>query len=273
MQFLKKHYEKILIAAVVLAALGVVACLPILVNREKAKLEELEGSFFPKHAKVLPPLDLKSGQALLDRVQTNAYLEISQTNKMFNPVRWQKAADGHLFRNPAGEEIQHLEVVKLSPLYFEVSLVSVSASAGLPTDYGIGLQHNAAPLPSQRYRKTTYAPLNVTTNGFTILRAEGPEDNPTSVTVQLSDPDKTVAINKDHPFEWPEGFTIDLRYPPENRSLPANRREGDEITFAGERYKIVDIKESEVVLLQQSNQKRWTKYFSLTNANSTAPPP
>lgn len=273
MQFLKKNYEKILLAAVVLAALGVVACLPVLVNGEKAKLEEMERSFFPQHAKVLPPLNLKSGEALLDRVQTNAYLNISQTNKLFNPVRWQKAADGRLFRNPAGEEIQHLEVVKLSPLYFEVSLVSVNASPGLPTDYGIGLQHNAAPSPSQRYRKTTYAPLNVTTNGFTIIRAEGPEDNPTSVTLQLSEPDKEVTITKDQPFKWPEGYTIDMRYPPENRTLPPNRREGDEISFAGERYKIVDIKDSEVVLLQQSNQKRWIKNFSLTNANSTAPPP
>lgn len=273
MQFLKKNYEKILLAAVVLAALGVVACLPILVNQEKARLEDLEGSFFPKHPKVLPPLDLKPGQALLDRVQTNAYLEISQTNKLFNPVRWQKAADGRVFRNPAGEEIQRLEVVKLSPLYFEVSLVSVNASAGMPTDYGIGLQHNGALSPSQRFRKTTYAQVNVATNGFTILRAEGPEDNPTGLTLQLSDPDKTVTINKDKPFRWPEGYTIDLRYPPENHTLPANRREGDEISFAGERYKIVDIKESEVVLLQQSNQKRWTKYFSLTNANSTPPSP
>jgi hypothetical protein len=275
MQFLKKNYEKILLAVVVLAALGVVACLPILVSQEKQKLDELEQSYLPKHPKPLPPLDLKPQEALLARVQTKAFLDVSETNetdKLFNPVRWQKDNNGRVFPNPAGGEVRRLEVVKLSPLYFDVSLETVSVSPGLPTHYAIQLQHEAGLSLRDRARKTIYAPLNVTTNGFTIVSAEGPEEDPTNVDVQLSEPDKTISIARGRPFKWPEGYTVDLRYPPENRTF-ANHRIGDIIYFAGESYKIIDIKDSEVVLSQESNQKIWIKKFSLTNAGSTAPPP
>jgi hypothetical protein len=268
MQFLKKNYEKILLAAVVVAALAVVACLPIMVSHEKQSLDDLVKTVVDRKPKPLPPLDLQPYQALLDRSQTNAVLSMS--NKLFNPVRWQLDKNSQLFPNPAGKEIELLQVTKLSPLYFIVSLVSVNASAGMTTHYGIGLQHEAALSAPQRARKTTFVPLNVTTNGFTVLSAEGPEEDPTSIQVQLADLDKTVTITKDQPFKSQEGFTIDFRYPPENRNLPANRRVGDVISFGGESYKIIDIKDSEVVLLQQSNQKQWIKKFTLTNAGSTA---
>ena len=267
MQFLKKNYEKVLLAAVALAALAVVAFLPIMVSQEKKQLADQESSLVNRPPKHLQPLDLQPFKALSDRAQASVVLDL--TNKLFNPIRWQLDAKGQLFPNPAGKEIELLQVTKLSPLYFIVSLVNVNPSGGpdQPTHYGIGIQHEAG---AQRLRKTTYAPLNVTTNGFTILSAEGPEDDPTTLTIQLTDLDKTVTISKDQPFKLQEGYTIDFRYPPQNQNLPPNRRVGDSITFGGETYKIIDIKDSEVVLLQQSNQKQWIKKFSPTNASSTA---
>lgn len=271
MQFLKKNYEKILLAAVVLVALVVVACLPIMVSREKQQLDELENSLVARKPKPLQPLDLQPSQVLLDRAQATAVLDL--TNKLFNPVRWQLDKNGQLFANPAGGEIEKLQVTKLSPLYFVVSLVTVNPSAGdMPTHYGIGLQHEGALSPQQRARKTTFVPLNVTTNGFTVLSAEGPEGDPTSITVHLEDLDKQITITHDQPFKSQEGYTVSLFYPPEQRNM-ANHRVGDVISFGGENYKIIDIKDSEVVLLQQSNQKQWIKKFTLTNASSTASSP
>lgn len=273
MQFLKKHYEKLILAAVVLAALGVVACLPILVSGERTRLEDLLNSFLPKHPKPLEPLDLNSEQVLLARAQSQVTLNFSGSNRVFNPVRWQMDKNSRIFPNPAGHEIELLQVTKLSPLYFIVSLDNVSVSPGLPTHYGISLTHEGALSPYQRGRKITYVPMNVTTNGFAVTNAAGPEEDPTSVTVQLSDPDQTVTLAKGEPFKRVEGYTVDLFYPPENHHFVPNRRVGDTISFAGELYKIIDIKESEVVLLQESNQKQWIKTFSLTTSTSTAPSP
>ena len=47
MQFLKKNYEKIVLAVVVLVTLGVVAFLPIMVSQEKQKLDDLEHQASP----------------------------------------------------------------------------------------------------------------------------------------------------------------------------------------------------------------------------------
>jgi hypothetical protein len=273
MQFLKKNYEKILLAVIVLAALAVVLFLTILVSNEKKRLDDLTNSYLPKHPKAFPPLDLKAYQDLQVRAQTRVSLDFSSSNRIFNPVRWQMGRDGKIFPNPAGREIEKLQVTKLSPLHFIVSLESVSATPGLATHYGIGLTHEAALLVSQRSKKLTYAPLNETTNGFTVLSAEGSEDDPTSVTLELSEPAQKVTISKEQPFKRVEGYSVDMFYQPENRHFLPNRRVGDVVNFAGESYKIIDIKESEVVLLQQSNQKQWIEKFTLTNASSTATSP
>ena len=272
MQFLKKNYEKILLAVVVLAALGMVAFLPVMVSQQKQRLADLTSSVVHRKPKPLPPLDLKSEQDLLARAQSRVVLDFSGSNRLFNPVRWQLDKNGRPFPNPAGTQIAKLEVTKLSPLYFILSYDTVSASPGLATHYGIGITHEGALLAYQRGKKPVYAALNQTTNGFTIVSVDGQEDDPTSLTLELSDTGQKVTISKDHPFKRVEGYTVDLRYPPENRTLPPNRRVGDVIYFAGESYKIIDIKESEVVLLQQSNQKQWIKTFSPKNSTATAPP-
>jgi len=268
MQFLKKNYEKILLAVIVLAALGVVLYLGILVSNERKRLDDLTSQVVTTRPKTFPALNLKEYQDLLARAQSRVSLDFSSSNRIFNPVRWQMDVHGHIFRNPAGREIEKLEVTKLSPLYFIVSLESVSGS---PPDYGIGQTHEGALLQNRRAKKISYAPLNVTTNGFTVVSAEGPEEEPTSVTVELSEPEQKITISKDQPFKRVEGFTVDLFYQPENRHF-TNRRVGDTILFASEYYKIIDIKESEIVLLQQSNQKQWIKTFSLTNSTSAIPP-
>ena len=69
MQFLKKNYEKILLAVVVLAALGVVAYLPILVSQEKQKLDDLLNGVIHKAAKPMAPADFKQVDAFLQRAQ------------------------------------------------------------------------------------------------------------------------------------------------------------------------------------------------------------
>ena len=271
MQFLKKNYEKILLAAIVLAALGVVLYLSILVSNEKKRLDDLTSQVVTTHPKPFPPLELKTYQDLLARAQTRVSLDFTSSNRIFNPVRWQMNVHQQIFRNPTGGEIEKLEVTKVAPLYFIVSYDTVSASPGLQTRYVLGVTHEAA--FQQRTKKPIYAAVNETTNGITILSVEGQEDDPTSLTVEFSEPEQKVTITKDQPFKRVEGYTVDLFYQPENRHFTANRRVGDRIYFANEWYKIIDIKESEIVLLQESNQKQWIKTFSLTNSTPTTAPP
>ncbi len=273
MQFIKKNWEKLLLAVIVLAALGIAVFLPFVVSKQKQEVDDALNSYIKAKRKPMPPIDLSVQETFLKRAQSDAPLDLVTPHKIFNPVRWQMATDGHVFPNPAGHEIDQLQVTGLSPLNFVISYVSASPTPGLATHYGIGLTHEAAVLTKDRTRKTTYVPLNETTNGFTIIALDGPADDPTGLKLQLDGVDEPVTITKDQPYKRVEGHTIDMKYPPENHTFPVNRRVGDTICFAGECYKIVDIKESEVVLLQQSNQKTWIKKFSLTNSTATATPP
>lgn len=272
MQFLKKNYEKIVLAVVVIAALGIVAFLPIMVSHEKQKLDDLENVSIPPHPKALPPLDLSKEDAFLKQAQAPVNLNLAEPHKVFNPVRWQLTANHTLLRNPAGTEINNLKIIKTSPLYEIYSLASVSVSPGLPTHYGIGIKHEAAASVAQRTAKITYAAMNQTTNNFTVVAQEGPEDDPTGVTLKLSDTGETAVVTKEKPYQRVEGYTADLMYVPENKTF-LNKRKTDSapICFANECYKIVDIEESEVVLLQLSNQKQWIKELSPTNSTAPAP--
>jgi cell division septation protein DedD len=274
MQFLKKIYEKILLGVVVLAALGVVAFLPIMVSQEKQKLDDLESKVIPHNPKALPDLNLSREDTFLNRSKGTVALDLTRPHKIFNPVRFQLKPDRTLLRNPAGTEFEKLAVTNISPLYEIYSLPGVSVSSGMPTRYGIGIRHEAAALVSQRNMKIPYATLNQTTNNFTVISAEGPEEDPTEIKLRLTDSGQTVTITKDKPFRRVEGYTADLLYTPENRPFP-NRRKTDSssICFAGECYKIVDIEESQVVLYQLSNQKNWTRPLSQTNSIAPASQP
>jgi cell division septation protein DedD len=273
MQFLKKNYEKIILGVVVLAALGIVAFLPILVSREKQSLDEMENQVLPNKPKALDPLDLSREDTFLSRSKTVVTLDLSRTHKVFNPVRFQLQANGNLLRNPAGTEVERVLVTKISPLMETYSLASVTVTPGLKTHYGIGIKHDAAASTSARNMKTTYAEMNQTTNNFTVIAAEGPEEDPTSVKLKLTDTGETVTLTKDKPYQRPEGYIADLTYPPENKNFP-NRRKTDQsnVCFAGECYKIVDIQESEVVLLQLSNQKQYTRPLNQTNSAPASTP-
>jgi hypothetical protein len=277
MQFLKKNYEKIVLGVVVVLALVGVAFLPIMVSEENKKLDALENTAFPHKPNALPVLDLDKLDAMAKRSQQGVTLNLAGNgpgqHKIFNPVRWQRKVDGSIFPNPAGTEINNLEITRIGPLNEIYSFSSASVTPGLPTHYAIGIKHEAAATAAKQAVKITYAAVNQTTNNFTILSAEGPEEDPTGVIIRLSDTGERVTLTKDKPYSRVEGHVADLLYRPENKPF-LNRRKTDSspICFASECYKIVDIEESEVVLLQLSNQKQWIRELNpTTNSTVSAP--
>jgi len=273
MQFLKKNYEKVILGVVVLATLVLVASLPFMVSSEKKKLADQVNQVIHPNATPLPPLDLSKEDDFINRAHNSITVNLDKPHKIFNSVRWQLKNNAP-YRNPAGEELDKLVVTKISPLYETYSLITASASPGIATRYAIGIKHEGAATIAGRNVKPTYAAMNQTTNNFTVVAAEGPEENPNSVTLELSDTGKRVVITKEKPFQRIEAYTADLLYPPENKPFP-NRRTTDpsSICFANECYKVIDISEREVVLLQLSNQKTWTKEFNPTNSAPSATSP
>src|SRR5262245_7011776 len=97
MDFLKKNYEKVLLSVVLLGLVVAVGYLPFKISSEKDKLEAMRVSLAPK-AKPLPPLDLSTQEVTLKLMADPPVVNFSDPNRLFNPMLWQKAADGHLIK-------------------------------------------------------------------------------------------------------------------------------------------------------------------------------
>jgi hypothetical protein len=93
MDFLKKHYEK-LILGVVLLGLGVaVASLPIKITSERQTLTELTEKNTKPRVKPLTNLDLTIQETVLKRAGVPALIDFSSSNKLFNPFPWMQTKD------------------------------------------------------------------------------------------------------------------------------------------------------------------------------------
>jgi hypothetical protein len=83
------------------------------------------------------------------------------------------------------------------------------------------------------------------------ITPEGPEAD-----VELADGTKAT-VTPSKPFTRVDGYKVDLSYPPEGQTF-RDRRVGDSITIAGEKYNIVAINPNEVVVSASSNDRRTT---------------
>jgi hypothetical protein len=213
-------------------------------------------------------LDLSLPDTVLKRVAAPAMIDFSAPNKLFNPMPWQKAADGHLIRADATNIGPNaVTITKMVPLYLKLTLDSVTVvDAGGPRCV-IGIEKEAALNPHDRNKTQKYCSLNTKNETFTLREVKTPADNPTnaSVVLELNDTAQRVTVTKDQPFRRIDGYMVDLKYAPETKTW-TNRRVGASLSFNGEDYNIVAVTENEVVLSAKSNQKKWTIKYSASAA-------
>ena len=268
MDFLKKHYEKIILGVVLLGLAVAVAFIPFKVASERESLRTKREGLIPRSVKPLTNLDLTLPEAALKRGTTPTVLDFTTSHRLFNPMPWQKAADGHLIKfDDTHIGPKAVVVTKLSPLYLIISLDSVSVSDTGPR-YVISVQKEAAIQPAQRVKKGHYCKLNEKTDSFTLRKVDGPAEDPTKLTLELTDTGETVVITKEQPFKRIDGYMADLKYAPENKTWTSKRVGSAPLLFAGEEYNIVAILQNEVVLSAKSNQKKWPIPVNQTPASN-----
>jgi hypothetical protein len=267
MDFLKKHYEKVLLGVVLLGLSVAAAFLPFKIASEKQKLEDMRNTLIHPNVKELTNLNLTLPDAVLKRMAVSPPVDFSAPNKLFNPMAWQKAADGHLIKADASNLGPNaVTITKLTPLYLKLTLDSTSVSdAGVR--YVIGIEREAAVNRAERTKKQKSGLLNAKNEIFTIRDAKAPPDNPTNVTVvlELNDTKQRVEVSKEQPFRRIDGYMVDLKYAPEIKHWEAQRL-GASLIFNYEEYNIVAITENEMVVSAKSNQKKWTVKYSASAA-------
>jgi len=256
MDFLKKNYEKLLLAAVLLGLAGVAAFLPFKIGSEKQKLQDLTSGVMNPKVEPLTNLDLSATESTLKRTTIPVVANFGPPHKLFSPMPWQKSADGRLI--PSDETHigpQAVTISDISPLHLIISLDSVSV-LDTGTKYVIGVQREAAPALKDRSKKQTYSSVGAKNDTFTLREVQGPADNPTNLVLELADRE-IASLNKDKAFRRVEAHAASLKYEPEKKSW-RDQRLGASLTLNGEEYNIVAISASEVVLSSKKNQKKWT---------------
>jgi hypothetical protein len=260
MDFIKKHYEKILLCAVLLGLVGAIVVMGIVIVNDQEKFKEMTEPFFST-PKPLPELDFTAQTNLVERLQSPLDLDFSTTNKLFNPVQWQRDASGNLIKIKTGHEVgaEAAVITNITPLYFIISLDSVMTNELAPR-YAFYVVRQAAAFPPQRMPQRHFASVGDKNPDFTLVSIAGAPENPDQFNLKLANGD-AVVVTKDKPFRHVDGYMADLKYDPEKFGK-TNQREGAILKFAGEDYKIVAIHQNEVVLSAQSNQKRTTLRYA-----------
>ena len=259
MDFIKKNYEKVLLGAVLVGLTVAAALLPLMIANERRGLDDKRTQILNPNIQPLQPLDVSQASNLLRRIEAPVPLNLTDTNKLFNPMTWQKVGDRWI-KQPAGGMVDLCQVTRITPLYTIVTLDNVQTSDS-GARYVIGVEREAAYFPVQRRKKQYYTSRGDKTDAFFLRDIKGPAENPVELELELSDTGESIAVAKDRPFRRADGYMADLKYPPENR-VWSNQRIGSIISFAGETYVVVAVSKDEVVLSARSNNKKTSIPFN-----------
>ena len=257
MELLKKHYEKILLGGVLLILAVSAGLLPVMISGERDELRTKADAIINLPPKALPALNVSTQEVTLRQLEAGLRLDLATSNKVFNPVLWQKMPDGRLIKVQTGEEVgpRALVITKQLPLFFTVTFDSVSTNDAGVTRYTIGVEREASPDAAKRRKKQYFVNLGNKNEVFQLREVKATADGGTELILELTDTGEPVSLSKDKPFKREDGYTVDLKYDPENKKW-ANQRVGGALNFAAENYNIVAITKSELVVLAKSNQKK-----------------
>ena len=263
MSFIKTHYEKILLGAVLLGLFGALLYLPFAIRADKQHLQDIVNGIIYAAPKPLKPLDMSVEDAALNRVQSAYNLDFETTNRLFNPMQWQMTPDGHWFPIKSGNEVGPgaVQVTKIVPLYFIMRLDNIEAATQFgAARYVISIEQQDAPIAVQRRPRKHYLSSDDPKDAqLSLISATGPANNP-QLVLQVIASGEQVTISKSKPFKEVTGYAADLKYPPENRQW-SDERVGAMLNLNRNEYKVVVIDQNEVVLSAESNQKKTTRPY------------
>lgn len=258
MQFLKKHYEKLILCIVLLALAVAAVILSIKVSQVKRSLEksaQVIGSY-PKTP--LSPVDLTVFQASVAVHSNPPPIVFTNRHLLFNPVPWFKKPDGSIVKVATGNEIGigALQCLQIKPLKRIVSLEGVTGTAEKPR-YTIGVIKQGSTNRVEQSRKLQYASPMDKNKMFYLKEVKGEPLNPTEVVLTWLEDESNdeVIVSKATPYEKTTDYLVDLTYPPENLEFKGKRL-NEAITISGENYIIIAITDKQVVMSAERNQKR-----------------
>jgi hypothetical protein len=243
MEFLKKHYEKVVLSAVLLVVAGVAFWLTQAVSQVQTSLDEQLKARVRGSKKQLQPVDLTNAVAAVQQLDKPSPLELSGGHGVFNPSRWIRGSDGSPKLDPRQDLSATLKLVQTKPLNLRILYVGPTG-VGDPYRYEFSIEQQHAKKPSDRRAVTTSLIEGTKNNFFRLQEVRGAKDSAGEVVIQLLG-GETLVLAKGKPLEKVMGYSADLRF--ENRDF-AGKRADETLSLSGTSYKIVAIGKDELVV-------------------------
>lgn len=235
MEFLKRHYEKIVLVVVLLGLGAAAVWIGGAISEAQRKLTPP----VPAPGKTAPPapIDVSADQAALAAIRKAPPVVLSGDHNLFNPVTWKRRGNGTLMKVlHTGPDA--LEVTSIIPLY---TIVDYEKPSGNGPIYVMTYQTNCD-LRHPNRKFTEYARVNekMRSGLYLVTGEEGDPNAPTSLTLQIPQTGQTVAVAQGQPYKRVDGYLADMKYDPQSLTL-LKKRVDDTIALDGEEYKIVEI--------------------------------
>ncbi|MCF7668913.1 MAG: hypothetical protein K9N48_03950 [Verrucomicrobia bacterium] len=260
MEFLKNHYEKIILSAVLLGLAIAASMLPFKLNAMK---EELDSYFTPPPPpKEVQPLELVEVSNVLNKLENPPEYELAGVHNLFNPVEWKRTPDGRLIKVETGSEIgpKALDVVDIRPLTFKIEYTGTDKVRDR-IEYQFTVLNEANPNSYLRRELSRSVSLGQKNDFFILRNVVGEPENPTKFVVELVESGEKVEILPGEPFVKVAGHAADLKYGPENKTFD-DMRVGSRLSFGDDSYIIVAITEKDVTVSSVSTTKRTTVNYN-----------
>jgi len=261
MDFLKKHYEKILLGLVLAGLVGALVFMPFYISQDNAALAALTDTIINPSVKELPGLDLSSQTAVAARLRAPYNLNLETTNKVFNPMEWQKSSDGNLVPIATRIGSRMIVVANITPLYLVITLDSITTNE-IGVRYCFGVEKQAEKIPAKRRKVPRFFSVGDKANEFfSVIGIKGAPENPDEISIKLADSGEVVSLSHDRTFRRVDAYAADFRYDPERKIFRA-KRAGDKVSFNGTDFIVDDVNQNELILQDQSNQKKTSLPFT-----------
>lgn len=262
MDFIKKNYEKILLGIVLAGLIGVLVFMFFYISADHEAMVNSSNGYIKRTAPPLPDLDLSVESQALARVQGNYTLDFNTTNKLFNTMEWQKTADGSLIKISNGNEIGAgaAKVTGIHPLYFKLSFDETMTNE-FGARYQVYVEKQAEKQLYKRRPEQHFVSVGDKNDSFELLSVSGDPSNPSALKVKLVDTGETVTVQPGKPYQRVDAYSADFSYAPEKKVFNG-KRVGDLVSFAGVDYLVQDVNQDELVLEDQSNQRKYTLPYS-----------
>jgi len=252
MDFIKKHYEKLVLSVVLLAVAVAAFLLTVEVGNVKQTLaDQLQQKIVRKGAP-LPALNLSTNQAVAAHAAGKIRVVLDGQHNTVNPGSWEKTTDG-LRRKPGKAGLGGLSIVRVIPLNLVLTFKGVAGVAENPR-YQISVAREFERIPSKRQPVVTSLTAGSKDALVQLIEVKGPKDEPTELICELVETRERFTLGREKDFRKPIGYAADLRS--EGKEFLAKRVD-DPLMLSGVTYKIVAIGKDELVV-SAPNQVRTT---------------